>query len=204
MRCVIFSGGRIDGIRQIKDLLHPDDFIIAADGGYLHAQKLGHRVDLLVGDFDSLETVPDGVPVLKYPVKKEVTDTEIALFAARERGCDRFLFLGCTGSRLDHTLANIFLLKNCRDHGEDAVIIDSHNEIRLLNRKMQLRKPKGSIVSLIPVTGCVGVTTTGLAYPLNGETLFWGSARGVSNVMVGDTATVRAESGELLVIAARD
>jgi thiamine pyrophosphokinase len=55
-------------------------------------------------------------------------------------------------------------------------------------------------VTLLAVGGAVtGVRTTGLRYPLHGETLTPGSSRGVSNELVEPVATVTVATGVLLV-----
>lgn len=59
----------------------------------------------------------------------------------------------------------------------------------------------GDTVSLLPVGGPAhGVRTDDLAFPLRGETLEFGPARGVSNEMRADSAQISLERGWLLVI----
>jgi thiamine pyrophosphokinase len=59
----------------------------------------------------------------------------------------------------------------------------------------------GDLVSLIPMGGpASGVTTQGLRFPLDGETLDPLSGRGVSNTIVAVPAVVTVASGVLLAI----
>jgi len=203
-RAVILCGGTISNYNYIKSQIKPDDTIICADSGYNHTVKMQIGVDLLVGDLDSVGIIPDGVEIIKFPAKKDLTDSEIALSCARERGFNEFLLIGATGARLDHTLTNLFLLKTCLLNNENAQIIDDYNRMFLIDRECDLNEPKGTLVSLVPLADCTGVTATGLEYPLAAEDLPFGSGRGISNVMLGHTARVSIETGVLAVILARD
>jgi thiamine pyrophosphokinase len=205
MRAVIISGGKIDDYNYIREQIaaFSGDVIICADSGYNHAVNMGLTPDLAVGDFDSSEA-PAGVEFIKYPAEKDQTDTEIALAHAREWGAYAFLFVGVTGTRADHTLANIFLLYDCLLRDERAEIIDEHNSIKMINSSLEIKGKKGDILSLVPVQNCAGVCTENLAYPLENAELKFGESRGVSNVMLGETAGVRLAEGLLLVIKVRD
>ena len=102
-RCVILSAGPFSDPKMLAGYLLPDDYIIAADGGWRLAQQMGVVPAMLVADFDSLGmfAVPDGVEVISLPVEKDVTDTAEALRLGYEAGYRSFLLLGCTGGRLD-------------------------------------------------------------------------------------------------------
>jgi thiamine pyrophosphokinase len=205
MRAVIISGGKIDDYNYIREQIAAfrGDVIICADSGYNHAVKMGLTPDLVVGDFDSSEA-PEGVEFIKYPAEKDQTDTEIALIRAREMRAREFLFVGVTGTRADHTLTNIFLLHDCLSRGESAEIIDEHNSIKMTNSSLEIKGKKGDLVSLVPVQNCAGVYTENLAYPLENAELKFSESRGVSNVMLGETAGVRLAEGLMLVIKVRD
>ena len=55
MRAVIIGNGDIKDYQYIKSKINDNDFIICADGGYNHAEKMGIVPDVLIGDFDSAE-----------------------------------------------------------------------------------------------------------------------------------------------------
>lgn len=86
----------------------PGDLILAADGGYRALYRLGTTPDLLLGDFDSLgdAPLPPDLPVLRFPVRKDDTDTGLALRYGLEQGFRDFALYGCAGGRTDHLLAN--------------------------------------------------------------------------------------------------
>ena len=183
-------------------------WVIAADGGSRHARTLGLHVDVLIGDLDSLEAAQveqlrvDGVQVVTHPPDKDETDLELALLHARQLGAMDIVVLGAVGSRLDMTLANVMLLLHpdlrparvALWHGRDTVFV-------LHPPGGEFPAHAGDGVSLIPLDGdAAGVRTTGLAFPLNGETLRRAAARGVSNVVADAPARVYLERGALLVV----
>ena len=204
MRAIIISGGRITDYEYIKSWIAADDTIICADSGYNHAVKMGIVPSVIVGDFDSIGEIPDGIICLRYPARKDLTDTEIAVEYAREKGFNEFIILAGTGSRIDHSLTNILLLKSTLEHGEKAMLIDEHNKIFITNSHLQLQETSGSILSIIPLTFCQGVTTKNLEYPLCDAEMFVGKGLGVSNIMLEAHATVFVNEGVLLVIVAKD
>jgi thiamine pyrophosphokinase len=185
------------------------DWVVAADGGARHAPTFGRRIDLWVGDGDSLgddgvaALERDGVPVRRSAVDKDETDTELALMAAAGAGAPRITILGALGgSRYDHGLANLWLLAHPAIAGLDVRIVDAAVRIRLAGPgRTDLGGRPGDLVSLLPFGGdATGVRTTGLRYPLHDEPLPSGPSRGMSNVRVAEAASVEVGSGRLLVL----
>jgi len=192
------------------------DLVVAADGGARHSASLGVRVDLWVGDGDSLgedgiaALAAAGVPIERSRPDKDETDVELAVFAAVARGAEDLVILGALGGdRIDHALANVALLASPGLVGRTAVLLDARSRISLLRgpladgspARLALHGAAGSIVSLLPFGGdAEGVTTDGLAYSLAGETLPLGPARGVSNVIARRGASVSLRRGLLIVV----
>ena len=188
------------------------DRVIAADLGAQHALCWGWRVDLLVGDLDSLP--PDtaraleeaGTEILRVPAAKDQTDTELAIARALELGADRLIICGATGGRTDHLLANVLLLAHGALASIDACLVDGRETVRLLRAKgerahVEIEGTPDDLISLLPLgADATGVTTGGLLYPLKDETLHLGEARGVSNVFTGSRAQVSLRRGRLLII----
>jgi thiamine pyrophosphokinase len=190
--------------------------VVAADGGYARAVGLGLRSDVLVGDLDSL--TPDGVAeaeasgarVVRHRADKDESDAELALLEAVAMGATRITVLGAFGGpRLDHALANLWLLAHPSLASVDLVLLDAGVRARLLTAPgpdgeavtQPLPGRLGAIVSLLPFGGdAEGVTTHGLRYPLRDEPLRIGPARGLSNVRVALHAAVDLRAGRLLVV----
>lgn len=189
--------------------------VIAADGGARQADGLGVAIDAWVGDADSLDAGSldrlrvAGTPITLTSVDKDETDTESAIEAALLAGATRITVVGALGGRrLDHGLANIGLLTLAELAGRDVRLLGPAARVRSLlgtasggGGRVVLDGRVGDIVTLLPLgEDAVGVTTTGLRYPLDAETLVVGRTRGVSNVRLADPAEVRLRAGRLLVI----
>jgi thiamine pyrophosphokinase len=208
MTTAIISHGRISDFKYHKDILEGCDYIICADGGAFYAKEMGIEPDIILGDFDSLDNrflkAFGKAKVLRFPAEKDKTDTELAVDHAIDRGEQHILLLGATGSRLDHTMANISLLKLMLDKGVKGEIINENNRAILI-KDWTTVKGKGTYVSLIPFGSRVtGVTLKGFKYPLNNEVLELGSSRGISNVLNNEVGEIKIKSGLLLVVLARD
>ena len=211
MTGVIICGGSIRKYDYIGRYLKDADLVIAVDSGAAHLKGLKAVPHLLTGDFDSISQADydsltaSGIETLRFPVEKDKTDSELAVELALERGCSTVVLLGALGTRLDHSLSNIYLLKKLLERGARGIIADEHNEVYLTDSSITLGMEAGTKLSLLPLSGRVkGVTTQGLYYPLKDATLDIGSSWGVSNEFVNETATVTITDGLLLVIKSRD
>ncbi|KAF0111185.1 MAG: thiamine pyrophosphokinase [Chloroflexi bacterium] len=209
-RAVIFANGEISDFTVIEELLKPDDDLIAVDGGLRHICKLEKNPQLLIGDFDSIESSDverlenQGVEIRRFPIEKDETDLELALLAVARKGYREVLLVGALGGRLDHTLANLFLLLLPALSRMKVTIETGTEEIFLIRKTTVIRGDKGDVVSLIPLKGnIVGVQTKGLKYHLENETLYIEKSRGISNVMLEKQAEVTLISGCLLCIHSR-
>jgi len=206
MHVVIFAGGTLRPGRAVEEALATADMIIAADSGAATALRFGYTPAIIVGDFDSLalseqELTSLGSQVIRATVKKDETDTELAVLTAIERRADHITILGgLGGARFDHMMANILLLAGFEI---PLRIVDGPSTCWLLRGpgSTNIEGQTGDLLSLLPLTGdAAGIRTAGLYYPLAGETLHFGRPRGVSNVLVSDSASVFLERGMLLVI----
>ncbi|MGZ8514309.1 MAG: thiamine diphosphokinase [Candidatus Limnocylindrales bacterium] len=220
MHALILADGDAPSRRDL-DLAWPgwDDaveLVIAADGGARHAEALRVSIDVWVGDGDSIEPVllerleATGVRLERSRPDKDESDTELAVLAALRRGADGLVIVGALGGeRIDHSLANIGLLGLPALAELPAVLVDARSRVSLVQAPGPRGEPvartlegrPGDIVSLLPLgPGVVGVTTTGLAYPLRDEPLPEGPARGLSNVRAEASASVTVRSGLLLIV----
>ena len=206
---IVLAGG--DPVEpDLRTLLPDGAVVVAADSGLHQAELLGLRVDYVVGDLDSADPAAveraraAGAVVERHPVDKDATDLELAFDLARDRGALRITVVGGAGGRLDHFLANVALLASPRfaDLEIDARLGDAYVVVVQGGRLPRVTTgAAGSLVTLLPVGGdASGITTIGLQYPLRGATLRPGTSRGVSNVLIGEQASVALDQGTLLVI----
>lgn len=191
----------------VAQLLPVGAFVIAADSGIDRALELGWTVDLAIGDFDSvtprgLQTVTNaGARIERHPPAKDATDLELALDAARARQPDEIIVVGGHGGRLDHLLAGLLVLT--RDAYSEVTVraVNGHARVYVVRSTVEIDAQPGAVVTLLPIAGPAhGVSTSGLRYPLNGETLRPGSTRGVSNEFATSVATISVTSGVLLAV----
>ncbi|MCG8637290.1 MAG: thiamine diphosphokinase [Desulfobacterales bacterium] len=211
MKSVIVANGNFIPTPAILSQLHSADLILAADGGAVHLHELNICPHGIIGDLDSISVEAEdffslkNIPVHRYPARKDSTDTELCITHAIDRGSREIILTGVTGHRLDHTLANVFLLRTLLDRGVKGRIMDAHNEIHLTGSEIIIRGTPGELLSIIPVSDKVtGLTLEGLEYPLTDKTLVQGSTLGVSNCFAGPTARITIKSGLILVIKSTD
>src|SRR5688500_4371668 len=214
MTALIFANGDpADGPMVRKWLARAESpYLLAADGGAHIAAHYGLRPHRIVGDMDSIspgllaDLEAHGAEIARYPAAKDETDLELALIDAAARDHDPIIVIGAVGNRLDHTLANVYLLALPQLDGRTVKMVGGREEVTLLRPGTHpIDGESGETISLLPVGGpAVGVRTGGLTYPLHDETLHFGPARGVSNVMDGTTAQITLDSGWLLLIHTED
>ncbi len=196
--CVIFCAGGFEKLARQPD---ETDFILAADGGLAHLEKLGMKPHGIIGDFDSLGYVPEGAQV--FPVEKDDTDSMLAVRKGLELGYRRFeLYGGLDGERLDHTIANLQTLCFLADHGAKGYLVGlKYMAAVLKNGIFRFPNTAKGILSLFCLgQDAEGVTLTGLKYTLEKGTLSSGFPLGVSNHFLGQEASVAVERGSLIAL----
>lgn len=211
---VILAGGDQPD-PTITAVLPTPTYTIAADSGVDHARSLDMPVDVVIGDLDSAGSAAvewarsGGATIRQFSADKDETDLELSLEAAGRRMARlpdaQLLVLGVGGGRLDHLLANVLVLAGPLTDGIDVRAVVGHSLFTVVRDHVRLVGRPGDTVSLLAVHGpAAGVTTTNLVYPLTGETLLPGSARGISNVFKAVDATSDTDtrsSGPSLVSA---
>lgn len=161
-KAVIISAGSITDYSYTKAFIHKGDAVICADGGLVHAQKMGITPELTVGDFDSYQGALQG-EVRRFNPEKDYTDTHIAVTEALDRGYKEIVLLGATGTRLDHTLSNIGLLEYITQMGAKGTIVNENNIITVIRENTAIKNDGFKYVSIIPVGKAFGVTLKNLS-----------------------------------------
>lgn len=215
MKYVIISGGHIDNEFALTWLQkNKYDVLVAADSGMNFLHDNGIVPDIIAGDFDSVEEKSldafsslEKVEILRLNPIKDDTDTEFVIREAIRRGATSISVLGATGTRLDHVLANVYLLGIGLENSVSMEIVDEHNRIQMMEGSLEILKSEqfGEYVSVLPVKGdAKGVTLEGMKYPLKDADVSCFSSLGVSNEIVAEKAKISVTQGTLLVIESRD
>ena len=196
--CIVFCAAGFDAL---VEPVASDDFIIAADGGFVHTQKLGITPDIILGDFDSLGYTPDRANV--FPVEKDDTDAMLAVRRGLQLGYRKFVLYGSLdGPRLDHTVANFQTLQFLADRDAAGYLVGSGQLVTVV-KNGSLSFPagmEGTISVFCMGKDAEGVTLEGLYYPLENGTLTAGFPLGVSNHFTGAAAAITVRNGSLLVV----
>lgn len=213
MKIIIVSGGHVSSeLLSQKIKSEAAQMILCADSGANVLYKAKIQPDVLLGDFDSIDEevfqyfVEKGIKTVRFKAEKDITDTEIAIEYAIKLGATNITLFGATGSRLDHTLANIYVLEKYAPQ-VSCKIVDAHNSIELLmgNASCKYNKNQYPYISLIPLSKKVkGVTTQGFKYPLFLANLERKSSYGISNEIINETGTVTMVKGTLAIIQSKD
>ncbi len=207
-RCVIVSAAPVRDPMALSGFLLPDDYIVAADGGWQTALQMGVVPTMLVADFDSLgvPSLPEVVECVALPTEKDVTDTAEAMRLAYEKGYRSFLLLGCTGGRLDHQQAAIAVAADYARRGCEMVLVDEQNEVHLLTPGSYVYPAcPDEKISLFAFGGEVtGLFVDGLKYTISDYTLSSYDALCVSNEWVGEDACLSFKSGLLMLYFSKD
>ncbi len=197
-KCNILCGGVIENLPRTAARLDKSAYTICADSGYAYAEALGLRADAVLGDFDSYDrSAVKEKNVEVFPVRKDYTDSEIAVMHALERGYTDITLVGALGGRIDHALCNVHLLKFIYAHGAQGSIIDGDTQMWYTKTGRSVHGKRGDILSVIPLCDTGRYTTVGLEYPLTKAPL---PLTGVSNVFTGELAEIRAKEAEFLLI----
>jgi thiamine pyrophosphokinase len=199
----IYVGGEIS-TKGIMRKPKENDIVIAADSGYLNAEKCGVTPTVVCGDFDSVSEkfIPKGIERVTVPAEKDFTDTMLAVDVALERGASEIVIIGGLSGRLDHTLSNMGILRMLDGKRIYASAEDGRNRIRYLkNSNTLIARSSYRYLSLI-VDGDVakGVSVEGCKYPLNNATLKSDNQYAVSNEIEKNLALVTVKKGALFII----
>ncbi len=220
MKLVIAGGGARPGEALLREACRQADGVLAADSGAQWLMECGIVPDVLLGDFDSispaiLEALQQNGRTrwVRHRVDKDQTDMELCVEEAIRMGAGKVSLFSAIGTRMDHSLANYFLLYPFLHAGVEAWIVDDRNRVTMVGRtqtgkgpfRIQLARMNGFMVSLIALGSVVSeVTTEGLLYDMRGRDLPFGSTLGVSNEFEAEQAEIRFRDGLMMVLLSRD
>ena len=207
MMALIITGGEC----SVNITVPRYDICIAADCGYLLAQRLGVFPNYIVGDFDSLNgnmterfnhAKADGrCEIVRHSPHKNETDTMLAVSYAEKLGASDIYILGGLGGRADHSLSNIFLLERLAADGIPAILTDGNSEISVVSEGETTVVPFGEYryFSTLALDRAV-ISITGCAYPLDHSILMRREAYAVSNEPLPEGAKIVCHEGRIIFV----
>ena len=197
--CYIIGAGDVTAADIVAD---DKDYIICADSGYDIICETEFLPDLLIGDFDSIKHIPDNIDKITLPVEKDVTDCEASYIEGVKRGFNKFLVLGGTGGRFEHTFANISVMARASKEGKEFMIADDKHIFRsITNSKIEIPYIPGKQISVFAFgEKAFGVCEKGFHYSLKNYTLDPFVPIGISNDISVDSGEISVENGTLIII----
>lgn len=215
-RCVIVGGAGIGDYERIRGFLKKDDFVIYCDSGLRHMERLGAAPSLIVGDWDSHENPGLDVETITLPVAKDDTDTVYAMKEGVRRGFGEFMIVGAIGTRIDHSLVNVYILTALENRGCHGIVVDDYSEMELISSfiddKGSVHPGRASVddaypfFSLLAMEGDArGVTIRDAKFCIEDAVIGPGYQYATSNeVLPEKTAEVTVKDGRLLLIKTCD
>ncbi len=204
---LVLAGGKEVSKKTLMNYAEKAELVIGVDKGAETAFKHNVKVDLLIGDFDSIDKKllsSNSIKKIKYPVEKEKTDLELALDYISERNYENVLILSALGNRIDHTLGNIFLLE--RYKFRDIKIIDDISEIFILDEKdLILKNKKGFLLSIIPVSRKIEIEKIeGVKYSLGNRIVERSSTLCISNLINKEICCMSIKTGKAFIVITKN
>lgn len=201
-KCIIIAASDFN---QRKLNKKENDFLIVADAGYNNFKKIENLdntdIDLLIGDFDSIDEVPADVNIKRLNPIKDDTDVMDAIKYALEKGYKEFELYGCIGGRIEHSLANITALSFIKNNGAKAIIINENQRIELLvNEKKNFDSNYKGYISVFSISDESLISIKGLKYELNNHLLTNDFPLGIDNEFIGKTSSIEVLKGKILII----
>ncbi len=210
---IIVTGGKIS-MRLLESYTdnREESFIIGVDKGLEALDKASITPDLVIGDFDSAN---DGIraryisspgAIILNP-RKDYTDTHMAVLEALKLNPEHITVIGATGTRIDHMMGNLGLLKLCLEQGVSASIVDENNRITMIDKQFHITKETqyGRYISCIPFSDRVdGITIKGFEYDLENASMIKEETIGISNELRKEEGLIQIERGYMLIMETRD
>ena len=206
-RAAVFLDGEYEEAGYYADLARRADLVVAADGGARFLLRHDLRPHVVVGDFDSLPPADRDklrracVAAVVHPVRKDMTDGELAVDEALRRGAGEIELAGALGA-LDHTLGHLAILRRLARRGVVARIATPRLCVRVVGARatVHLSSPVGTRVSVVPFGGDSVVTLEGFDYPLLRGSLPADACLGIGNSVSGRPTRVHVHAGVVVLL----
>ncbi len=179
-----------------------NEFLIGVDKGAYYALKNGLKLDLAIGDFDSVseaerQYINENVKTVEsHQINKDKTDSDLAITKALAMNANRIMMYGGIGRRLDHTYGNILFLKR-----GNIIVLNDHAKMFILDPGTYGITHPHDYISFFAVKAVKQLTLEGFKFSLKDYHLDVDDPLCISNQGQG---VVSFTEGKLLVIQADD
>jgi len=202
-KAVIVCNGQVNS-NYLFSHIHKNDFLIAVDGGANKLLKTNFSPSVIIGDMDSINKSAlkkfKNSKKIVFPKEKDELDLELALNFCVEKKFKEISILGAIGSRVDMSLANVFLLSQIPEN-VNAKIIHENQEIFLIEKKQVIVGVPGEKISFFPINGNVNsLNLKGFKYEVKNLKLKFGTGMGISNEFKSKKTLVSFKDGLLLCV----
>ena len=188
-----------------KNLPETEDYAMVAcsDGAFQYLKEKNFpldKLDFISGDFDSHLGSDEAIyhDRFIFTPDQDKTDFHKSLEIIQERGITAVDVYGGSGGEMDHFLGNLtaaFLFKN---HLE-ITFYDEFSTYFFAPKTLVLENVKRKIMSLYPFPLTENITTKGLNWPLNNESLDISKRIGTRNLASEETVVIHYGKGDLVV-----
>jgi len=210
-RTLLVLGGSPPSDELLSWRYEEADHAVAVDSGFLAFRHAGLDPEVLIGDMDSCgsdKTWGEENTALRVikSADQDTTDFEKALeWVRKETETAELIILGGLGGRSDHLLSNL-LIACSHDPAVEITFDDEREWIRRVTRETPLRLVgrNNAKVSLLPLTPCSKVSTTGLKWDLEDVSLAYDKGMSQSNLAASDLVTISCDSGNLFTILQKE
>lgn len=194
MRAIIVTHPTPKDIKKIFQF-QDSDVIIAVDQAVLALYKQRIKIDLAVGDFDSLtnQGMLINLNVVRLNPVKDVTDTHQALVEATKMNADELILIGgIGGERIEHFMVHTLLF----DEFPHLRIIDDFTEIKLLTEGIYEVDTDGYVTYLAYPKAKISLI--GFKYPLASYLLLTYDPLCISNEVIEEKGITHIHEGRVL------
>ncbi len=206
---LIIANGAACSYELLAQLLEWSPIVMVLDGAINRVLNLGIKVDIVLGDFDSIDNINE-LSQHQQPIKiihtpdQNKTDLEKGIEYLIKEGHKAINIIWATGHRADHNISNITNIVRYKND-VSIVVYDDFSKIYCLPKYFKKWYVKNTPISLIPIGVVDGINSNGLKYNLQNHTLKIGYNTGSSNETINDGMLIISyKEGDLLMMECKD
>ena len=175
------SRAEVQRAAALGALLSDRCLLVAVNGGLRSCRASRRRPDLFVGDGDSSNNIPSGIPAVFYPKDKNFSDLAGALGEMHDRRVQVVVLAGLLGGRLDHEWANLLELGAHAKGFAGILAPTDRGTVLVTGRGCKAVTVRNRMVSLVALGQSATVSLRGTHWTLHRKRIRPGSL-GLSNI----------------------